>query len=233
MVFGAGDETLVLQSAGAFVGNVLGGQPAGSTTTLELAGGTQGTLSALGDDAGTVTDSANPGGFGFSLIGTIAVDAGASWTLSAPGTLDTLDNAGTVTVFGGAISETGTLLNTGTVLVGGNTLTLDEAVVSYGATTGRIAIGVGGAATLLAGADSLQTLLFSASGTAETFALGAPISVQATIDNFGIGRTIDLLNTPTVTAFNYSGTSLDVLDNGTTVAVLDLPGSIRHQQLHP
>jgi len=224
VVFGAGDETLVLQSAGAFVGNVLGGQPAGSTTTLELAGGTQGTLSALGDDAGTVTDSANPGGFGFSLIGTIAVDAGASWTLSAPGTLDTLDNAGTVTVFGGAISETGTLLNTGTVLVGGNTLTLDEAVVSYGATTGRIAIGVGGAATLLAGADSLQTLLFSASGTAETFALGAPISVQATIDNFGIGRTIDLLNTPTVTAFNYSGTSLDVLDNGTTVAVLDLPG---------
>ena len=108
--------------------------------------------------------------------------------------------------------------------MGGNTLSLDEAVVSDGATTGRIAIGVGGAATLLAGADSLQTLLFSASGTAETFALGEPISVQATIDNFGIGRTIDLLNTPTVTAFNYSGTSLDVLDNGTTVAVLDLPG---------
>ena len=112
VIFGQGAETLVLQPDGAFVGSVLGGQPAGSTTTLELADGTQGTLTALGNDTGTVTDSA--GSFGFSAIGTIVVDIGASWTLSAPGTLDTLDNAGTVTVSGGAISETGTLLNTGT-----------------------------------------------------------------------------------------------------------------------
>ena len=64
MLFGQGAERLVLQPDGAFVGGVLGGLPAGSTTTLELADGTQGTLTALGDDSGTVTDSA--GSFGFS-----------------------------------------------------------------------------------------------------------------------------------------------------------------------
>ena len=104
--------------------------------------------------------------------------------------------------------------------MGGNTLTLDADLISGGA--GSVVIGSGGALTLQAGADSLQTLQFDA-GTQETLALGTPLAVHATIDGFGAGRTIDLLNTG-VTGFQYGGTTLDVLDNGATVAVLDLPG---------
>jgi collagen type I alpha len=221
VVFGEGNERLVLQSAGTFVGNVLGGELSGSTTTLELAGGTQGTLSAPGADSGTVTDSA--GSFGFSAIGTLALDAGATWTLSAPGTLDTLDNAGTLALSGGTVTVTGTMLNSGTVAIGANTLTLDAGLVSGGASTGSIVIGSGGMLTLQAGADSLQTLQFAVGGTQEMLALATPTAVLATIDNFAVGRTIDLLDTA-VTGFQYSGTTLDVLDNTTTVAALNLPG---------
>jgi hypothetical protein len=221
VIFGEGAEKLVLQPGGTLVGNVLGGEVAGSTTTLELASGTEGALSALGADTGTVTDGA--GSFGYDAIGTIALDAGATWTLSAPETLDTLDNAGSLVLSGGAVSVTGTLLNSGTIATGANTLTLDSTLISGGTSTGNIVIGSGGALTLQAGADSLQTLQFATAGSLEMLALASPISVQATIDGFAVGRTIDLLNT-TVTGFQYSGNTLDVLNNSATVAVFDLPG---------
>jgi len=222
VVFGTGAETLVLQSAGAFVGRVLGNNAAGSSTTLELVVGTQGTLSGLASDGGTVADTA--GSFVFGAFGTVALDAGASWTVSAPGTLDTLDNVGTLIVSGGAATVTGTLTNSGTVMVDPSTLTLDGALVSNGPMRGIIDIGTGSTVTLQAGADSGQTLQFTAGGTAETLALGASSSVQAVIGNFGTGTAIDLLNTA-VTGLLYSGGTLDVLNNGTMVAALDLPGS--------
>jgi hypothetical protein len=85
VVFGVGDERLVLGAGGVFAGNVLGYESASpeATTTLEFAGGTSGTFSWLDDDSGTVSDVVGgaPNSFDFSAFGTIAVDAGASWTL--------------------------------------------------------------------------------------------------------------------------------------------------------
>jgi hypothetical protein len=85
VVFGVGDERLVLGAGGVFAGNVLGYESASpkASTTLEFAGGTSGTFSWLDDDSGTVSDVVDgaPNSFDFSAFGTIVVDAGASWTL--------------------------------------------------------------------------------------------------------------------------------------------------------
>jgi hypothetical protein len=55
---------------------------------------------------------------------------------------------------------------------------------------------------------------------------GTPSAVQAVIEDFGLHGTIDLQNIANslVTGFSYDGSTLDVLDNTTTLAVLDLPG---------
>src|SRR5208337_2093169 len=87
----------------------------------------------------------------------------------------------------------------------------DADLVSGGSSTGSIVIGSAGMLTLQAGADSLQTLQFATGGTQEILALATPTAVQATIDNFASGRTIDLLDTA-VTGFQYGGTTLDVLE---------------------
>jgi T5SS/PEP-CTERM-associated repeat protein len=139
VVFGTGAERLVLQSAGSFVGGVVGGSGAGSSTTLELVGGTQGTLSGLANNGGMVTDSA--GSFVFSSFGTIALDAGASWTVVAPGSVNTLNNAGALGIAGGSVTVTGSLANSGSLAIGGATLTATTGVV---ADQGIITVGPGG-----------------------------------------------------------------------------------------
>ena len=126
VVFGTGTERLVLQAGGAFIGQVVGGS-AGSSTTMELASGTSGTLSALGNDAGMVSDSA--GGFGFSGFETIAVDSGATWVIAAPGTLDTLNNAGALSLFGGPATVSGPFNNSGILALAGNTLVAASGLV--------------------------------------------------------------------------------------------------------
>jgi T5SS/PEP-CTERM-associated repeat protein len=103
--FGIGSETLVLGSGGAFIGHVLGDNVSGSSTTLELATGTQGTLNGLGNDGGTVTDAA--GSFVFSEIGTIQLDTGASWTVNGPGTLDTVADDGALDIAGAVVVNSG------------------------------------------------------------------------------------------------------------------------------
>jgi hypothetical protein len=197
VVFGDGNGRLVLDSGGSFVGAVLGSSAEGGTTTLELATGTTGTLSGLATNAGTVTDTA--GTFDFSLIGTIDIDSGASWTISNPGTFATVYDAGALTI-------------------------------ASGAGVGFVQLQSGGAVTLQGSATSGQTVQYVVGATA-TLALaapnsGAPSAVQAVIEDFGLDGTIDLQNIANslVTGFSYSGSMLDVLDNATTLAVLDLPG---------
>jgi hypothetical protein len=82
--FGDGDERLVLESQGSFVGTVLGGTATGATTTMAFADGTTGTFTWAGDDTGTVTDEA--GSFDFSAFETFVVDPGADWTLDGTAT---------------------------------------------------------------------------------------------------------------------------------------------------
>ncbi len=213
--FGSGSETLVLEPGGRFAGGVLGG--ATGTTTLELAAGTKGTLRALGGDAGTVTDSA--GSFGFQRIGTITVDSGASWAVTAPGTFDALDLAGTLGIQTGSVAVGGTLINIGTIEVGANQFTADSSVAG----SGTIDLATGGSVTFDAAVSTGQVVEFTYAGSQQDVALAAPLSMHGTIVNFGFGATIDLLNT-TVTGFNFNAGVLTVLNNTSTVAVLNVPG---------
>jgi hypothetical protein len=86
IVFGDGDERLILDPGGAFIGSVQGYEAASpaATTTVEFAAGTSGGFSWNSDDSGSVTDAA--GTFDFASISTFAVDAGASWTLQTDAT---------------------------------------------------------------------------------------------------------------------------------------------------
>jgi hypothetical protein len=203
--FGVGDERLVLDAGGKFVGAVLGSEVLGATTTLELASGTSGTLSGLANGAGTVTDAA--GTFDFSEFSTIAIDAGASWTISDPGSFPTVIDAGNLTI-------------------------------ASGAAVGLLQVLAGGTVTVQGAATSAQTVQLVASA-ASTVALGAPSSATpsafgAVIDTFGINGTIDLLNVPdTAITFKYAGSTLDVLSNGGTVAVLDVPGPFSSNSFTP
>ncbi len=145
--FGSGSETLVLRPSGAFDGGVLGDNAAGSSTTLELATDTNGTLSASGADSGTVSDAA--GSFAFSAIGTIAIDPDANWTALAPGTLDTIVNAGAFSVAGGAVTATDLLSNSGEMSIARATLTVNAGITDLG----EIAVSNAGVLNSLAGLD--------------------------------------------------------------------------------
>ena len=218
VLFGEGAERLVLQSAGTFVGNVLGGQVAGSTTTLELAAGTQGTLSALGGSSGTVTDGA--GSFGFSAIGTLVLDAGASWIVNGPGTLNTVSNAGALALSGGAVTVTGSLTSTGGLTIGGDTLTATAGVLADG---GVITVGAGGllktnGATITVGNTASSELDIAAGGTVTA----AAVDAAAQTDSSGIiavtGAGAALITTGSVVIGNNGAGELNVL-NGATVQI--------------
>ena len=174
--FGAGAERLVLRPAGVFVGGVLGDNASGSSTTLELAAGTQGSLSGLANDAGTVTDGA--GSFGFSAIGTITVDTGAAWTVAAANTFDTLNISGGLTVAAGAVSLSGSLTTAGAIAITGGTLT-----AAAGVLTDQGVITVGPGATLKAAGGGI-----AAAGISDILIGGSPI---AALDASGAGATVN------------------------------------------
>lgn len=201
VLFGSGTALLVLDPGWSFVGTVVGSTVVGSTTTLVLASGTAGTLSGLANDAGTVTETATSATVDFSDFQTITIDAGASWTISNPGSFPTVVDAGNLTV-------------------------------ASGAAVGDLQIGAGGTATLQGSANNAQTIQFviDAAGDLglDAPSTGTPSAVQATIEDFGLNGTIDLPNVAYASfdGFDYdAGTStLYVLDNGGTGAVLAMPG---------
>ena len=212
VLFGTGAERLVLQSAGAFDGTVLGGTGAGSTTTLELAGGTGGTLAALAANSGTVSDSA--GTFSFSFIQTISLDTGASWTIAGPGTLATLNNAGTINFSGGTVSA-GLLTNTGLLEVQNNaTATIAAPQISG---TGQIELTTGGDLTLAAAAvPATQSVMFAGAATLEIGTIGG---FAGTIADFASDDRI-IVDTTIPATFSQNGSLISVVNNSTTLGVL-------------
>jgi hypothetical protein len=99
------------------------------------------------------------------------------------------------------------------------------------AAIGTFAVDAGASWTLQTDAASTQTIAFQLGASPATVALTAvspatPNAVQAVIEDFGKGGTIDLPNIANagITGFSYSGSTLDVLGNGGTLAALDLPG---------
>jgi fibronectin-binding autotransporter adhesin len=100
------------------------------------------------------------------------------------------------------------------------------------ASIGTFVVDAGASWGLQTDATSAQTIQFQLGASPAVLALSAPNTttpnaVQAVIEDFGKGGTIDLPNVlnASITGFNYAGSTLDVLDGGGTLAVLDLPGS--------
>jgi hypothetical protein len=212
VVFGTGVERLVLQSAGAFLGEVIGGTATGSSTTLELADGTDGTLNGLANNSGTVTDSA--GSFSFSFFETILVDSTASWTIAGLATLDTLDNAGGIGLSGGTVTI-GQFVNDGLVQVqNGATATIAAPQISG---TGEIKLGTN--VDLLLDAvliPTTQTVVFAGPDTLE---IGSTGGFGGIIQGFASGDTI-IVDTTIPATFSQSGSVVSVVHNTSTLGVL-------------
>jgi hypothetical protein len=212
VVFGTGVERLVLQSAGTFVGSVIGGTNAGDSTTLELAAGTDGTLSGLANNSGTVTDSA--GSFTFSYIETIVVDSTASWTIG-PGTLGVLDNAGTIGLSSGTVTI-GPFVNDGLVQVqNGTTATIAGPQISG---TGQFQLSTG--ADLLVGAvlvPTTQTVVFA--DATDTLEIGSIGGWNGLIQGFVSGDQI-VVDTTIPATFSQNGSVVSVIHNTSTLGAL-------------
>jgi T5SS/PEP-CTERM-associated repeat protein len=222
VVFGTGTERLVLQSAGSFIGQVVGGS-AGNSTTMELANGTNGTLTSLASDAGTVSDSA--GTFSFSSFETISVDSGATWTVAAPGTLDTLNNAGALSLFGGSVSITGSLANSGSLAITGNTLVATSGTV---VDTGLITV-TGDGLLQANGSGVAVSGVFGTTGALTVAGLGSRLLVPGQL-NVGLGGDGSLLieNQATVITGGKSGDAsagFDVGQSGIAPGNGTVPGS--------
>ena len=95
---GSGANRLVVGATGVLIGDVVGSSAAGSSNTLELAGGT-GTLSGLSGGAGSITENGHSSAF--SSFNTIAVDTGAAWTLTGKDSVANLLDNGSVTIANG------------------------------------------------------------------------------------------------------------------------------------
>jgi hypothetical protein len=99
------------------------------------------------------------------------------------------------------------------------------------AAIGTFAVDAGASWALQTAASSTQTIQFQLGASPAILTLSAPTpgvpnAVQAVIEGFGQGATIDLpgIANASITGFSYAGATLDVLGNGGTLAVLDLPG---------
>ena len=212
VVFGTGNELLVLQSAGAFAGSVLGATAPGSNTTLELASGTAGTLSAIAANSGTVSDSA--GSFSFSFVETIAVDPTASWSIAGPGTLGTWNNAGTIDFTGGTVTLS-QFVNGGLLEVQNNaTATIAGTLISG---SGQIQLSTDGDLVLdVTSIPTTQTVVFADAATLE---VGAISGFNGLIQGFASDDQI-IVDTTIAATFAQNGSLISVINSGSTLGVL-------------
>ncbi len=139
IVFGSGNDRLVVDPGAVFIGTVNGG---GGLNTLELA-------------AGTATGSIGGIGTQFSNFGSVAVDPAAVWSLTGTNTAAVLTNAGTLDIAASAsLLVTGSIdpastglfeINAGSLLeIAANTGTVDsirflgtgEAIIDHAASFG-------------------------------------------------------------------------------------------------
>lgn len=171
--FGNGNDRMQVQPGAAFFGIVDG---SGGNNVLELAAGTLG-------NAGTIAGI----GSGFTNFQTVAIDAGASWTIEQTNAVGTLTDAGTLTNTGtltinGTLTNTGSLANSGSITgvvlmtnANGNVSMLDnQAGATISGTAAGIAVTDG--RTVITNAGTIKGdigILFSGGG-------------YGTIDNSGM-----------------------------------------------
>ncbi len=195
------NDTLILAAENAGTISGLGSRYIG-LTTIDVAAGSQWTLSGSNSFAGTVTDSGSLSfGTASVLSGPVEINAGA--TLAAAGTL------------AGALTDNGVLdVTTGTLALRNLVAGAGSAVIGAGAVLsasqgGNFGLNASGAGTLdfarggwtLTGTETVQKLVIGAHATLTTSA-----SLTSNLSNFG---TLDA----TGAAVTFSGT---LLGRGTT-----------------
>ena len=153
---GSGTNNRLVVEAGAVLNGAVGGA-SGGTNALEFAGGA-GTLSNVAGGSGSVTQGSQSWSF-FGGFSTIAVDAGANWTVSGTNGIANVSNAGTVAVLGslditsaidaassglfqlgsGATLETAAALGSATQIafIGPSTLSVDD-FAAFGTSSGTL-----------------------------------------------------------------------------------------------
>jgi Hint domain len=199
---------LIVEPRAMFNGQVVGGNLSGtaSASYLELASGTvTGTLAGLGTQ--------------FINFGRVAMDAGASWSLTGA----TVVAGQTFTaLMNSTLADSGALYNYGVISFDPSTLNVGSLLGS-----GVAVLGAGSTLDLQATLASLGTITFT--GSAELL-LGAPTLVAGNIQGFAIGDTIDLAGVdPTSVTYAsgqlYFGSGNSILLNlasgGTPVASTD------------
>ena len=190
---------LILDPGAVLVGTVGGGNTIGATavSTLELAStATAGTLAGLGSH--------------YVDFASVAIDAGASWTLTGSNTLQagtTLTNAGTLSLIGATLADAGVLINNGKVIVDPSSLTLGSL-----AGTGTTTIDPGSTLNVTGSVASGATIGFT--GTGGVLGIN-PGQFAGRIVDFSAGDTL-LLNgvTAATSATIVNGNTLEILQTG-------------------
>jgi hypothetical protein len=183
IAFGGGNDRLVIDPGASIGGRIVG---AGATDVLELAAGTSGILPTLGTSVAS--------------FGTLAVDAGAVWTLG--GTFSaTLSDAGVVDVAAGATLALGSVTGSGSLV-----------------------IGQGGTLELMAALAGSATVAFT--GADETLLLGASAALAGAISSAVSGDTIALAG-QSVTSVQYeaAGNQLVIGGSSKSSTTLSLAGA--------
>ena len=201
---------LIVEPGAVFNGQVVGGNLSGTAAAsyLELAStATTGTLGGLGTQ--------------FVDFGRVALDAGASWSLTGA----TVVAGQTLAALAGStLADAGALYNYGVVTLGPSTLNVGSLFGS-----GLAMLGAGSTLELQATLGSLGTVAFG--GSAELL-LAAPTLVAGSVQNFATGDTIDLAGVrPTSVSYAsgqlyFGGGSilLNLASGGTPTATSDGDG---------
>ena len=196
---GGGTNRVIVDPGAVFSGGVDGGNSIGGTSvsTLELASGAApGLLSGLGTQ--------------FINFTQIAIDAGASWTLTGANTVAagiTLTNDGALTIFDGSLSDAGSVINNGLIEDDPSTMTLASLTGS-----GEVLIGGGSTLTLGGAVAATETIAFGGTGL---LALD-PTTFSGQIDGLGGGGRIELIGITDATAA--------VIVNANTLAIQQSSG---------
>ena len=174
----------------------------------------------------TITNdsSINVGGLSTVVNGGLFEKAGGIGTsvIAAPFT-----NNNVVEALSGTLSFN-TVVNNGSILAQGGQVTFETVLSSGAGHTGTVKIGANGVAFFNAGANSSESVLFTA--TTGELTLNAPSSAfAAAISGFTIGDTVRLLNTSAtalkVTVVSTSLTTVEVLNGANQVLTLDFKGN--------
>jgi hypothetical protein len=216
--------TLAVTGPANFGGALTGGG------RITVANATVEDLAILGpltfEDMGAVSQSGSVTVGGSHLrSATLAIDAGATWTIEGGGIakgasgVSIIDVAGTLSDTSAAASVVAVnIMDTGLIVASVGTLDLS------GVLTGTGALSVENGATLKVDNAAGSSLTLTFAGDSGTLALAAPKSFAATIAGFAAGDIIDLVGITAHAAKLGAGDTLVLTQKSRTVATLQLTG---------